>query len=171
MEHNDQENYDKNNSNEENSTSPPMLFGLSDSYQENYRLEPNYLELKEAKAFIVKYGLGVSVVLVIIWPACALISQVFNLQEFTTWVSISMIWAGISALIIIFLPIIESKRAIYRVASGVYNRISQSLCQTRVDTKEDIPTKTTQSSKKINMKSFPLEIESSGDSCAEETKL
>lgn len=168
---NDQENSDESDGNDENSTPPPMFYGLSDSYQENYRLEPNYLELKEAKSFIVKYGLSVSVVLAIIWPACALISQVFNLQEFTTWVSISMIWAVISALIIIFLPIIESRRAIFRVASGVIDRISESLCQTRVDNKETIPTKTSQCPKKPNMQSFPLEIESSEDSVAEETKL
>jgi SSS family transporter len=83
-------------------------------------------ELKEAKDWIMKWGLGLTVVIVILWPALSVPEGVFTKGYFAFWVFISVIWGFVASATIIVLPIYESWSAIVNVLNGIMGKETTS---------------------------------------------
>ena len=75
-------------------------------------------ELEQAYRWIKKYGMGLTVVFVVLWPALSLPEGVFNKGYFSFWVFISVMWGFCAAAVIIVLPIYESWDDIMKVYVG-----------------------------------------------------
>ncbi|KAL8141732.1 hypothetical protein V2J09_014764 [Rumex salicifolius] len=77
-------------------------------------------KLKKAKFWIIKWGVGFTVVILIIWPILSLPAGVFNLGYFTFWAIIAIAWGTIGSVVIIVLPITESWGTIQHILSGMF---------------------------------------------------
>nr|ATG71179.1 ATDUR3 [Cupressus duclouxiana] len=75
--------------------------------------------LRRAKIWIVKWGLGFTAVIVVLWPILSLPAKVFSSGYFTFWAVISIAWGSIASLVIIILPLIESRETIGMVLLGM----------------------------------------------------
>ncbi|KAI3843511.1 hypothetical protein MKX03_016220 [Papaver bracteatum] len=76
-------------------------------------------KLLAAKAWIVKWGIVFTVVIVILWPLLSLPAGAFNLGYFTFWAVISILWGTIGSAVIIALPLIESWDTIQLILIGM----------------------------------------------------
>lgn len=81
-------------------------------------------KLKKAKTWIIKWGIGLTIVIVILWPVLSLPARVFSSGYFTFWAVISIAWGTIGSLVIIILPLIESRETIQRVFVGMFTNDS-----------------------------------------------
>lgn len=81
-------------------------------------------KLNRAKTWIIKWGIGLTIVIVILWPALSLPARVFSTGYFTFWAVISIAWGTIGSLVIIILPLIESRETIQRVLVGMFTNDS-----------------------------------------------
>ncbi|KAK2662017.1 hypothetical protein Ddye_000591 [Dipteronia dyeriana] len=77
-------------------------------------------KLIKAKAWIVKWGVGFTTVIVILWPLLSLPAGVFSLGYFTFWAVIAIAWGTIGSAVIIALPLIESWKTIQSVFLGMF---------------------------------------------------
>ncbi|KAG6596689.1 Urea-proton symporter DUR3, partial [Cucurbita argyrosperma subsp. sororia] len=77
-------------------------------------------KLMKAKAWIVKWGVGFTIVIVILWPLLSLPIGEFNKKYFTLWAVIAIAWGTIGSAIIIFLPLIESRETLRAVMLGMF---------------------------------------------------
>ncbi|KAK9985135.1 hypothetical protein SO802_034660 [Lithocarpus litseifolius] len=82
--------------------------------------EFNEEKLKRAKAWVVKWGIGFTVVIVVLWPLLSLPIGVFSTGYFTFWAVIAIAWGTIGSVVIIGLPLIESRKTIQRVFMGMF---------------------------------------------------
>jgi hypothetical protein len=73
--------------------------------------------LMEAKAWIMKYGIGWTFFLVFVWPAATIPWGVFNEAIYSLWASIAISWGYLASLIIISYPIIENSATVWRVVT------------------------------------------------------
>ncbi|KAI3978329.1 hypothetical protein MKX01_013127 [Papaver californicum] len=76
-------------------------------------------KLLAAKAWIVKWGVVFTVVIVILWPLLSLPAGAFNLGYFTFWAVIAIIWGTVGSAVIIALPLIESWDTIKLILIGM----------------------------------------------------
>ncbi|KAJ3681610.1 hypothetical protein LUZ60_014183 [Juncus effusus] len=76
--------------------------------------------LVRAKWWIIKWGLGFTAVIVILWPVLSLPARRFNLNYFTFWAVIALAWGTIGSFVIIFLPLWESRDTIWIVCVGLF---------------------------------------------------
>ncbi|XP_026445364.1 urea-proton symporter DUR3-like [Papaver somniferum] len=76
-------------------------------------------KLLAAKAWIVKWGVVFTVVIVILWPLLSLPAGAFNLGYFTFWAVIAILWGTIGSAVIIALPLIESWDTIQLILIGM----------------------------------------------------
>lgn len=83
---------------------------------EEYREE----KLVKAKSWIVKWGIGFTVVIVILWPALTLPAGEFKVGYFTFWAVIAVAWGTIGSAVIIALPLVESWETIKSVCFGMF---------------------------------------------------
>ncbi|CAN0886207.1 Urea-proton symporter DUR3 [Linum grandiflorum] len=92
-------------------------------------------KLKRAKAWIVKWGIAFTLVIVVLWPIFSLPAREFNLGYFTFWVTIAIAWGTIGSAVVIALPLIESGDTIRNVFVGMFtnDRIMTKL--EKIDTK------------------------------------
>lgn len=81
-------------------------------------------KLKKAKTWIIKWGIGLTIVIVILWPVLSLPARAFSSGYFTFWAVISIAWGTIGSLVIIILPLIESRETIQRVFVGMFTNDS-----------------------------------------------
>ncbi|KAF3947594.1 hypothetical protein CMV_026292 [Castanea mollissima] len=82
--------------------------------------EFNEEKLKRAKAWIVKWGIGFTVVIAVLWPLLSLPVGVFTKGYFTFWAVIAIAWGTIGSVVIIGLPLIESRKTIQSVFMGMF---------------------------------------------------
>jgi len=75
--------------------------------------------LDEAYNWIVKRGFLLSFFLVIVWPLLSIPAGKFTKTYFSFWVFLSIAWGFGAAIVITFLPIIESSDEIAKVYHGV----------------------------------------------------
>ena len=73
-----------------------------------------------SRTWILQWGGGLVVVLLILWPLLSLIGGDFSLEYFSFWVVISFIWSLVAATIIIVLPLYESANGIYAILRGIF---------------------------------------------------
>jgi len=71
--------------------------------------------LLEAKAWILKYGVGWTAWLTVGWPVLTMPWGVFKVSIYSLWASIAVCWGYAAGIIIISLPIIENRATIWRV--------------------------------------------------------
>ncbi|KAH6786652.1 urea-proton symporter DEGRADATION OF UREA 3 [Perilla frutescens var. hirtella] len=84
----------------------------SDEYKEE--------KLIKAKRWIVKWGVGFTLVITVIWPILILPAGQFNKGYFTFWAVIAIAWGTVASAIIISLPLIESWETIRDVLLGMF---------------------------------------------------
>ncbi|XP_022145424.1 urea-proton symporter DUR3 [Momordica charantia] len=77
-------------------------------------------KLIRAKVWIMKWGVGFTVVIVILWPLLSLPIGEFSKGYFTLWAVIAIAWGTIGSAVIIFLPLIESWETIQNVLLGMF---------------------------------------------------
>ncbi|CAK9161966.1 unnamed protein product [Ilex paraguariensis] len=77
-------------------------------------------KLVRAKAWIMKWGVGFTVVIVILWPLLTLPAGQFSKGYFTFWAIIAIAWGTIGSALIIALPLMESWKTIQTVLLGMY---------------------------------------------------
>ncbi|WCJ20612.1 Urea-proton symporter DUR3 [Euphorbia peplus] len=75
--------------------------------------------LSNAKAWIVKWGIGFTVVIVVLWPLLTLPAGKFSKGYFTLWAVIAIAWGTIGSAAIIALPVIESWETIQSIFLGI----------------------------------------------------
>lgn len=77
-------------------------------------------KLIRAKAWIVKWGVGFTIVIVILWPLLSLPIGKFSKGYFTFWAIIAVAWGTIGSAVIIALPLVESWETIQNVFLGMF---------------------------------------------------
>ncbi|KAG6387822.1 hypothetical protein SASPL_153016 [Salvia splendens] len=82
-------------------------------------------ELKEeklvlAKTWIVKWGIGFTLVIAVIWPILTLPAGQFSKGYFTFWAVIAIGWGTVASGVIIALPLMESWTTIKMVVLGMF---------------------------------------------------
>ncbi|KAG5249116.1 urea-proton symporter DUR [Salix suchowensis] len=77
-------------------------------------------KLTKAKAWIIKWGVGFTVVIVILWPLLTLPAGEFGLGYFTFWAVIAIVWGTVGSAVIIALPLMESWETIQSVCLGMF---------------------------------------------------
>ncbi|KAG0570237.1 hypothetical protein M758_6G141600 [Ceratodon purpureus] len=84
--------------------------------------EEEYSEakLRKARNWIIKWGIGFTVLIVIIWPIFALPAKVFSEGYFTFWASIAIIWGTVGSAVIIIMPLYESWDTISFIFMGMF---------------------------------------------------
>ncbi|CAI5965278.1 unnamed protein product [Closterium sp. NIES-65] len=92
--------------------------------------EHDETRLKQARHWIILWGVCLSVVLLALWPLLALPAGVFSLGYFTFWVVIAITWGVIASAVIIFLPVYENWRGLVLVIDGLF---TSDILQEKVD--------------------------------------
>lgn len=77
-------------------------------------------KLIKAKTWIVKWGIGFTIVIVILWPLLSLPAGEFSKGYFTFWAVIAIAWGTIGSAVIIALPLIESWKTLESVVLGMF---------------------------------------------------
>ncbi|KAH6760865.1 urea-proton symporter DEGRADATION OF UREA 3 [Perilla frutescens var. frutescens] len=77
-------------------------------------------KLIRAKRWIVKWGVGFTLVIAVIWPILTLPAGQFNKGYFTFWAVIAIAWGTVASAVIISLPLIESWETIRDVLLGMF---------------------------------------------------
>ena len=80
----------------------------------------NEATLTAAKNWIMKFGLGFTLVIVIIWPVLSLPAGVFSEGYFDFWVILSIIWGIVATVFVVFLPLWESREGMGSVFAGIF---------------------------------------------------
>ncbi|CAI5469426.1 unnamed protein product [Closterium sp. Yama58-4] len=92
--------------------------------------EHDETRLKQARHWIILWGVCLSVVLLALWPLLALPAGVFSLGYFTFWVVIAITWGVVASAVIIFLPVYENWRGLWLVLDGLF---TSDILQEKVD--------------------------------------
>ncbi|KAB1210467.1 Urea-proton symporter DUR3 [Morella rubra] len=77
-------------------------------------------KLLSARAWILKWGIGFTIVMVILWPLLSLPARVFSVGYFTFWAVIAIAWGTVASVVIIALPLMESWETIQSVFVGMF---------------------------------------------------
>jgi len=76
-------------------------------------------QLKKAFKFSVRGGGILTLICVVFWPMPLYFSgYVFDFGFYGLWVGIAIVWVSMASAIIIFMPIVEARKGIAKVASG-----------------------------------------------------
>ena len=76
--------------------------------------------LDKCLQWIYKYGFSFSFLIFVFWPCLTLPVGVFPKEYFSYWVAIAIIWGIVAAVIVIGLPLLESRESFALVAKGIY---------------------------------------------------
>jgi SSS family transporter len=80
--------------------------------------------LGKAHRWIVRRGYFLTFVLIILWPVLSVPARVFTESYFAFWVLVSIVWGFGAAIVITFLPLIESSTEILKAIDGLINIIT-----------------------------------------------
>jgi len=87
--------------------------------------EQNATMLRRAERWIIRRGYILTFILIIVWPVLSVPAGKFTKSYFSFWVLVAIGWGFGSAIIITFLPLIESSEDILTALSGLYYFILQ----------------------------------------------
>ena len=77
--------------------------------------------LAHASKVAKRLGLGISIFLVIVWPASFYLTEyVFPASSFVAWVGMAVVWAVAGAIVVIVLPIIEARRSVREITTKMF---------------------------------------------------
>lgn len=85
--------------------------------------EQDTVMLRRAERWIKRRGYVLTLVLIVIWPLLSVPAGVFTKDYFAFWVLVAIAWGFGAAIIITFLPLIESSEEIATALSGIYHMI------------------------------------------------
>lgn len=88
--------------------------------------------LRKAKTWITRRGYLLTFILIVVWPCLSLPAGKFTESYFAFWVLVAIAWGFGAALVITFLPIVESQEEIIEVLSGMKNSICGAPAGTTV---------------------------------------
>lgn len=91
--------------------------GLTDS-------EQDAVMLRRAERWIKRRGYILTLVLIIIWPLLSIPAGTFTKTYFAFWVLVAIAWGFGAAIIITFLPLVESSEEIVTALSGIFHMIT-----------------------------------------------
>ncbi|KAK1417843.1 hypothetical protein QVD17_26977 [Tagetes erecta] len=77
-------------------------------------------KLISAKKWIIKWGVGFTFVIVILWPLFSLPARDFSKGYFTFWAVVAIAWGTVGSAVIIVLPVAESWQTIQSVMLGMF---------------------------------------------------
>jgi SSS family transporter len=83
-------------------------------------------KLVAAQKWIKKWGYGMTTIVVVVWPCLSLPAGVFTKDYFAFWVFVAIAWGFAASLIIIVLPLYESKDQILAVLQGIFGVTSRT---------------------------------------------
>ncbi len=86
--------------------------------------ETDTVMLRRAERWITRRGYVLTLVLVVIWPLLSIPAGVFTKTYFAFWVLVAIAWGFGSAIIITFMPLIESSEEILTALSGIYYAVT-----------------------------------------------
>jgi len=87
-------------------------------------LEQDATMLRRAERWIKRRGYILTFVLIIVWPLLSVPAGVFTRDYFAFWVLVAIAWGFGAAIIITFLPLIESSEEIATAMSGIWYMIT-----------------------------------------------
>jgi len=91
--------------------------GLTDS-------EQDAVMLRRAERWIKRRGYILTLVLIVIWPLLSVPAGTFTKTYFAFWVLVAIAWGFGAAIIITFLPLVESSEEIVTALSGMFHMIT-----------------------------------------------
>ncbi|XP_015575080.1 urea-proton symporter DUR3 [Ricinus communis] len=77
-------------------------------------------KLAKAKAWIIRWGVGFTLVIAIFWPLLTLPAGEFSKGYFTFWTVIAIAWGTVGSVVIIALPLLESWETIQSILRGMF---------------------------------------------------
>ncbi|KAK4741272.1 hypothetical protein SAY87_024860 [Trapa incisa] len=77
-------------------------------------------KLVQAKHWIIRWGVGFTLLIVVLWPVMSLPAKVFSKGYFTFWAVIAIAWGTVGSAVIIALPLMESWQTIQNVCMGMF---------------------------------------------------
>ena len=94
---------------------------VDDKMRSMLRQNDNERMLGRASRFARYAATGISVFLVVVWPASFYLTEyVFSESSFVAWVWLAIIWASAGALVVIVLPIIEARKSLMEILSKMF---------------------------------------------------
>ena len=107
--------------------------------------DSNPKQLEAALAWIKKWGLGFTFIMIIVWPCLSLPAGcgtsagcgVFNKGYFNLWVGIALAWGTVATAVIIILPVYESWDAVSIVLKGMFTNDDVHMRMDIIDAKLD----------------------------------
>merc|ERR1712060_270471 len=88
---------------------------LEDTKDELPEYEMTAAYLDPAAKYVFKYGWMYSTLIIFVWPLTTIAWGVFGKDNYTLWASLAFIWGCLGSMVIIALPIIESKDSIMKI--------------------------------------------------------
>jgi hypothetical protein len=73
-----------------------------------------------AKRWIIRWGVALTVVIAVLWPALSLPAGRFSAGYFTVWAAVAIAWGTVGSAVIIILPLVESWGTIRKVCAGMF---------------------------------------------------
>ena len=83
-------------------------------------IEQDAIMLRRAERWIKRRGYILTLVLIIVWPLLSVPAGTFTKDYFAFWVLVAIAWGFGSAIIITFLPLVESSEEIATALSGMF---------------------------------------------------
>lgn len=109
---------------------------VDDKVRSTLKRDADERMLFRASKLAKRLGIGISVFLVIVWPASFYITEyVFTASSFAVWASLAIIWAVAGAIVVIVLPIIEARRSVREITTKMF-AVDDQMYDTRVGGKD-----------------------------------
>ncbi|EFJ26403.1 hypothetical protein SELMODRAFT_172808 [Selaginella moellendorffii] len=77
-------------------------------------------KLQHARKWIIRWGVGFTLLIAVLWPLASLPAKEFSLEYFTFWAVIAIVWGTVGSVVIILLPLVESWETIMLVLKGMF---------------------------------------------------
>mmetsp|Transcript_39508 Transcript_39508/g.59709 ORF Transcript_39508/g.59709 Transcript_39508/m.59709 type:complete len:294 (+) Transcript_39508:3-884(+) len=100
-----------------------------DEVMESIQKGAGECDLEHAKQWILRWGVGFSLFVILVFPVLCLLAGVFSQGFFSFWVFLSLIWGFGAAGAIICLPIFESKEAITGIVGTLFGWNNKGMLQ------------------------------------------
>ncbi|MDP6770190.1 MAG: universal stress protein, partial [Anaerolineales bacterium] len=96
------------------------IFIVDERIRKRLEKETNEKSLKKASRFSMRYGLTLTLILVVVWPIPLFFSNyVFAEPVFHVWIWVAILWAGVAASLVWLLPVIQSRDGILHVMKNI----------------------------------------------------
>ena len=96
------------------------IFVVDETIRKRLEKETNEESLRKASGFSKRYGLTLTLILVVVWPIPLFFSNyVFTSTVYHVWIWVAILWAVAAASMIWILPIIQSRDGISHVLKNI----------------------------------------------------